>query len=198
MGERVGFSAPGNGERTAGTELAELVQRVGAGDEAAFSRLYDAVSGAVFGLAVRVMRDRAQAEEVAQEALVDVWRRAARYSPERGNVMAWVLMITHRRAVDRLRSESAADEREERAGVLDRQRPFDSVTESVLANLERERVRGCLSALTGLQRESIVLAYFNGYTYAEVAEVLRAPAGTVKTRIRDGLIRLRDCLGVGR
>ncbi|GAA4529068.1 ECF RNA polymerase sigma factor SigK [Amycolatopsis samaneae] len=194
MGKRASLSAHEGGG--AEPDLAGLLLRVATGDEAAFAEVYDLMAGAVLGLAVRMMRDRAQAEEVAQEALVDVWRRAAHYSPERGSARAWVLTIAHRRAVDRIRSEYAAEHREDRAGRLEERRPFDAVSESALANLEHERVRGCLSALTELQRESIVLAYYNGYTYVEAARVLRTPAGTVKTRIRDGLIRLRDCLGV--
>ncbi|GAA4554356.1 ECF RNA polymerase sigma factor SigK [Amycolatopsis samaneae] len=196
MGKRVSFSA--HEDRARGTEpdLADLLRQVAAGDEAAFARVYDRVAGAVLGLAVRMLRDRAQAEEVAQEVLVEVWRHATRYSPERGNALAWVMTIAHRRAIDRLRSWHAAGDREERAGRLEPRRPFDEVAESTLTSLERERVRGCLAALTELQRESIVLAYYNGYTYDEVAHVLRTPTGTVKTRIRDGLIRLRDCMGV--
>ncbi|KDN23470.1 ECF RNA polymerase sigma factor SigK [Amycolatopsis rifamycinica] len=176
----------------------ELLRRVAAGDETAFASLYDLVAGPVLGLATRVLRNHAQAEEVAQEVLVEVWRKATRYEPERGSALSWVLTIAHRRAVDRVRSHQAGADREERAGLMDVRRPFDEVTESTLAGLEQQRVRQCLAALTDLQRESIVLAYYNGYTYPEVAEVLQVAPGTVKTRIRDGLIRLRDCLGVDR
>jgi RNA polymerase sigma-70 factor (ECF subfamily) len=176
----------------------ELLRRVAAGDEAAFAGLYDLVAGPVLGLATRVLRDRAQAEEVAQEVLVEVWRKAARYAPERGSALSWVLTVAHRRAVDRVRAHQAGLERDERAARMDVRRPFDEVSESTLAGLDRLRVRQCLAELTELQRESIVLAYYNGYTYPEVAEVLKVAPGTVKTRIRDGLIRLRDCLGVDR
>jgi RNA polymerase sigma-70 factor (ECF subfamily) len=176
----------------------ELLRQVAAGDETAFASLYDLVAGPVLGLATRVLRSHAQAEEVAQEVLVEVWRKATRYEPERGSALSWVLTIAHRRAVDRVRSHQAGVDREQRAGLMDVRRPFDEVTESTLAGLEQQRVRQCLSALTDLQRESIVLAYYNGYTYPEVAEVLKVAPGTVKTRIRDGLIRLRDCLGVDR
>lgn len=176
----------------------ELLLRVAAGDEAAFTSLYDVLAGPVLGLATRVLRNRAQAEEVAQEVLVEVWRKATHFAPEQSSALSWVMMIAHRRAVDRVRSHQATVNREDRAGRMDVQRPFDDVTESTMASLEQQRVRQCLSALTELQRESVVLAYYNGYTYPEVAEVLKTPPGTVKTRIRDGLIRLRDCLGVER
>jgi RNA polymerase sigma-70 factor (ECF subfamily) len=195
MGERgrLRLQLDEEAEPVAGAE--QLLRRVAAGDEAAFASLYDLIAGPVLGLVTRVLRNHAQAEEVAQEVLVEVWRKATRFAPERGSALSWVLMIAHRRAVDRVRSHQAVLDREDR---MDVQRPFDSVSESTLAGLDQERVRKCLSALTDLQRESIVLAYYNGYTYPEVAQVLNVAPGTVKTRIRDGLIRLRDCLGVDR
>jgi len=198
MGERGRLRLPPDEAATAAPTAEELLARVAAGDETAFASLYDLVAGPVLGLATRVLRSHAQAEEVAQEVLVEVWRKATRYEPERGSALSWVLTIAHRRAVDRVRSHQAGVDREERAGLMDVRRPFDEVTESTLAGLEQQRVRQCLAALTDLQRESIVLAYYNGYTYPEVAEVLKVAPGTVKTRIRDGLIRLRDCLGVDR
>jgi RNA polymerase sigma-70 factor (ECF subfamily) len=198
MGERgrLRLQLDEEAEPVAGAE--QLLRRVAAGDEAAFASLYDLIAGPVLGLVTRVLRNHAQAEEVAQEVLVEVWRKATRFAPERGSALSWVLMIAHRRAVDRVRSHQAVLDREDRVGRMDVQRPFDSVSESTLAGLDQERVRKCLSALTDLQRESIVLAYYNGYTYPEVAQVLNVAPGTVKTRIRDGLIRLRDCLGVDR
>jgi RNA polymerase sigma-70 factor, ECF subfamily len=176
--------------------LESLLERVARGDEQAFARVYDGVSGAVLGLATRVLRDPAQAEEVTQEVMVEVWRKARHYSPDRGSVRAWVLTIAHRRAVDRVRAEQAATARETRDARLSARRPFDEVAEQVAVSLERERVRHCLDGLTDVQRESVQLAYYSGYSYREVAELLDAPLGTVKTRLRDGLIRLRDCLGV--
>ena len=191
---RLHKSSPADGKES----VDDLLVRVAAGDEAAFGSLYDVVAGPVMGLVTRVVRDRPQAEEVAQEVLVDVWRTATRFDPERGNALSWVLTIAHRRAVDRVRSQQASADREDKAGRMDVRRPFDEVAESTMANLDQQRVRQCLSALTELQRESILLAYYNGYTYPEVAAVLKVAPGTVKTRIRDGLIRLRDCLGVER
>ncbi|MCG5215587.1 ECF RNA polymerase sigma factor SigK [Streptosporangium sp. KLBMP 9127] len=176
--------------------MAGLLQRVARGDRAAFERVYEQVAGPVFGLVLRVLRDRAQSEEVAQEVLVDVWRSAARYQSSRGTAMGWVMTIAHRRAVDRVRSAQAAVDREDRLARLEVHRPFDEVAESVETRLERERIRRCLDRLTELQRESVTSAYYDGYSYREVAELLQVPLATVKSRMRDGLIRMRDCLGV--
>lgn len=184
-----GAPAPGPG-------LPGLLGRVAQGDQDAFSALYDVVGGPVLGLVRAVVRDPAQSEEVAQEVLVDVWRMAARYRPDRGGVMNWVLTLAHRRAVDRVRSAQASTEREHKAALLERTPAFDEVSEQVESRLEREQVRRCLRTLTELQRQSVTLAYYRGMTYREVAELLAVPLGTVKTRLRDGLIRLRDCLGV--
>lgn len=174
----------------------ELLVRVARGSEAAFERLYDVVVGPVFGTVRQVVRDHAQSEEVTQEVLVELWRTAARFDPERGSALSWTLTLAHRRAVDRVRSAQARANREQRVGARSTERAFDDVSETVTARLERAQVRRCLSALTELQRESVMLAYYGGRTYPEVATLLGAPLGTVKTRLRDGLIRLRDCLGV--
>jgi RNA polymerase sigma-70 factor (ECF subfamily) len=183
------------GDQESQAELGDLLTHVARGDQAAFEQVYDEVSGPVYGLALRIVRDPAQSEEVAQEVLVDVWRTASRYEPGRGSAMSWVMMLAHRRAVDRVRSAQAAAEREQRAG-REAGPAYDEVAENVQVNLEREQVRRCLSTLTETQRESITLAYYAGYTYREVGELLKVPLGTIKTRMRDGLIRLRDCLGV--
>ncbi len=170
---------------------------VARGDQNAFAALYDAVCGPVLGLTRSLLRDPAQAEEVTQEVLVEVWRSAARFEPGRGSAMGWIMTLAHRRAVDRVRSAQAASDREARAALLARTPAFDEVTEQVEARLEREQVRRCMRTLTELQRQSVTLAYYRGRTYREVAELLSLPLGTVKTRLRDGLIRLRDCMGVG-
>lgn len=193
--DRAAWSAPA--DRGAATPEQLLVE-VAKGSEAAFERLYDVLAGPVFGLVRRVVRDLAQSEEVAQEVFVELWRTAGGYRPDRGSAMNWVLTLAHRRAVDRVRSAQARTDREHRAGVASVERAFDEVAETVTARLEREQVRRCLSALTELQRESVLLAYYDGRTYTEVADVLGIPLGTIKTRMRDGLIRLRDCLGVTR
>jgi RNA polymerase sigma-70 factor (ECF subfamily) len=142
----------------------------------------------------RVLRDPAQSEEVMQEVLLDVWRNAARFDPAAGSATAWIMMLAHRRAVDRVRSEQKSAERELRAATASV--AYDQVTDAVEARLDHERVRRCLASLTELQRESVTLAYYRGYSYSEVAQLLGVAVGTVKTRMRDGLIRLRDCLGV--
>ncbi|MFE2150348.1 ECF RNA polymerase sigma factor SigK [Streptomyces lavendulae] len=178
-------------------DLATALGRVARGDEAAFVAVYEAVSPAVLGVTSAVLRDRAQAEEVTQEVFVEVWRTAGRYRRERGGVRTWVLTMAHRRAVDRVRSAQASADRERRAARLEAALPeFDEVTEAALEHEERARVRRCLEGLTALQRQSVVLAYYRGRTCREVSEALSVPLGTVKTRLRDGLLRLRDCLGV--
>ncbi|GAA4790778.1 sigma-70 family RNA polymerase sigma factor [Streptomyces sp. C10-9-1] len=188
--------APIGGPALAGPDLQELLALVARGDQDAFAELYDAVSGTVLGLVRAVLRDPAQSEEVTQEVLVEVWRTAARFKPSLGSARTWILTLAHRRAVDRVRSAQAATDREHRAALLERTPAYDEVTEQVEARLEREQVRRCLGGLTELQRQSVTLAYYRGLAYREVAELLAVPLGTVKTRLRDGLIRLRDCLGV--
>jgi RNA polymerase sigma-70 factor (ECF subfamily) len=175
-------------------QLGALLGRVARGDEDAYAAVYDRTAGQVLGLVRSIVRDPAQSEEVTQEVLLDVWRSASRFDAELGSAAAWVMTLAHRRAVDRVRSEQKAAERELR--VASSAVAYDEVAEEVEVRLDRERVRRCLGSLTELQRESVTLAYYGGYTYREVAGLLGVAIGTVKTRMRDGLIRLRDCLGV--
>lgn len=180
------------------SDVDDLLRTVAKGDERAFEQLYDVIAAPVYGLAKRILRNPAQSEEVAQEVLVEVWRRAATFDPARGSAMSWVMTMAHHRAVDRVRAEQSAANRDEKVARRDVDRPFDEVAELVATRIEHEQVRRCLSNLTELQRESIMLAYYGGHTYADVSNLLDAPLPTVKTRMRDGLIRLRDCLGVAR
>jgi RNA polymerase sigma-70 factor (ECF subfamily) len=177
--------------------LDAVLERVARGDEAAFEELYDRMSGTVFGLARSVLRDPHQAEEVAQEVLLEVWRTAPRFEAAKGSAKTWICTMAHRRAVDRVRSSQAARAREATVGAAQTERDYDVVVERVETRLEAERVRHCLDGLTVRQKDAVTLAYYGGHSYAQVATLLKLPLGTVKTRLRDGLIRLRDCLGVG-
>ena len=181
----------------AGPDLAALLRASARGDEVAFAQLYDATAARVHGLALRVVRDPAQAEEVTQEAFLDVWRTAARFDSDRGSALSWLLTVTHRKSVDLVRSAEASSRRDTSYHQQNQPIDHDSTAEAATASMEARRVRGALASLTPVQREAVELAYFGGYTHTEVATMLQLPVGTAKTRIRDGLIRLRDAMGVG-
>jgi RNA polymerase sigma-70 factor (ECF subfamily) len=188
----------GSHSRSGAVADGDLLALTATGDTAAFSALYDRVAPWVFGLVRRILRNPAQSEEVMQEVMLDVWRTASRYDAGRGSAHSWILTIAHRRAVDRVRSEQASADRTEQVGARCAEVEFDQVADTVSTRLEAEQVRRCLGTLTELQRESIELAYYNGYTYPEVAQQLGAKLPTIKPRMRDGLIRLRDCLGTSK
>jgi RNA polymerase sigma-70 factor, ECF subfamily len=181
-------------DRRGERDLNDLLIHVARGDQDAFEQLYDRLAGPAYGVIRRVLRDPSQSEEVTQEVLLEVWRTAARFDPAMGGAATWVMTIAHRRAIDRVRSSVAATEREQKTAPVNTHR--DEVADEVEASLDRERVRRCLEGLTEVQRESITLAYYGGYSYRQVAELLSVTLGAIKTRIRDGLIRMRDCLGV--
>lgn len=183
-------------ENDAPRDVDELLRASALGDEQAFAALFDAVAPFVFGLVRRVVRDPQLSEEVTQEVFVDVWRNAAVYDPSRGRGQSWILTIAHRRAVDRVRSEQAARKRNDLHGRRNQPSPYDQVAETVVERQEHADVAAALDTLTPVQRQAVELAYFQGYTYREVAELLDTPIGTIKARMRDGLIRLRDALEV--
>jgi RNA polymerase sigma-70 factor (ECF subfamily) len=199
-----GASAPGGASAstatgataTTGADLADLLRRSSRGDESAFAELYDATSRRLYGLVLRIVRDHAMSEEVTQEVYLDVWRQCARFDPERGSAISWLLTIAHRSAVDRVRASEASRRRDDAHAATHQDIDFDTTAESAQASLEAQRVRRALTTLTDAQRSAVELAYLGGYTHTEVARLLDLPLGTAKTRIRDGLIRLRDTLGV--
>jgi RNA polymerase sigma-70 factor, ECF subfamily len=176
--------------------LNDLLGQVAEGNKAAFGQLYDQCVGRVLGLVRRLLKDLAQSEEVTQEIFLEVWQNAKRYDPAKGSATTWILTMSHRRAVDRIRSSQSTRDRDTRIGLRDVETEYDSVSESVEVRVENERVGQALLRLTELQRQAVTLAYYGGYSHTEVAEMLKVPIGTVKTRLRDGMIRLRDELGV--
>ncbi|GAB34838.1 RNA polymerase ECF-type sigma factor SigK [Gordonia otitidis NBRC 100426] len=191
--ERRGLSV--TADHDAGTRLPILLEKIASGDETAFSEFYDLTSHRVYGMVLRVLRDPGYSEETTQEVYLQVWRSASTFRPELGSALSWLITLAHRRAVDRVRSETASARREETYGAEDYTAMFDEVSEAVDKRETSSQVRGCLETLTDVQRESIGLAYYEGLTYREVSERLSVALPTIKSRIRDGLARLRTCLG---
>ncbi len=196
-GSRSPRTAPSGAGILGNEELAALVSASADGDSDAFAVLYDATSARIYGVVLRVLRSPDHAVEVTQEVYVEVWRQAARYQPKRGSVFGWMTTMAHRRAVDRVRSVSSDAARDDRYAHESAAPEVDRVWEGVEQNLDVERVRRALQSLSAPQREAIQLSYFGGYSQAQIADRLDLPLGTVKTRIRDGLIKLRDTMGVG-
>ena len=187
---------PVTGREEENEHLVGLMARSTRGHEDAFAELYDLTSARVHGVILRVLRSADHAAEVTQEVYVEIWRQSARYEPERGSVVGWMTTMAHRRAVDRVRSVTSEVARDEKYAVKTADREVDLVWDGVEQKLDVERVRKGMASLTAIQREALTLAYFRGYTQSQVAQLLKLPLGTVKTRIRDGLIGLRDALGV--
>ena len=177
------------------TTTDNLLRRAGRADREAFALLYDEVAPMVYGIALRVVRDRARAEEISQEAFLKIWDKAARYDAGRGSARAWIAAIAHRSAVDVVRSEAASRRRTLQVGARSLDASFDVVAESVERREDRAKVRAAVERLTPVQRQAIDLAYFGGLTYREVAESLDRPLGTIKTRMRSALLALSDILG---
>ena len=175
--------------------IGELLRRAGRGDQSAFAELYDALSPLVYGVVLKVVRDPSQAEEVAQEVFVELWRLAARFDGTKGSAKTWAATLAHRRAIDRVRSEQASRVRQDRDANQTIPNERDVVASEVESSFDQVRVRRAVLQLSELQREAVELAYFGGHTYREVAVLLNVAEGTVKSRIRDGMIRLRDELG---
>lgn len=173
-----------------------LLLRIADGDRQAFAELYDTMAARVLGLVVRVLVDRAQSEEVLQDVFLEVWQTASRFAPDKGRGRTWVLTIAHRRSVDRVRSAQSASDRDLRIGRANQDVAFDPVAENVELAIEAERLVDALGQLPEAQRESLLLAYYGGYSQTEIATMTGTPLGTVKTRMRDGLTRLRARLGV--
>ncbi len=184
------------GREAEAAHLVALMERSARGHEEAFAELYDLTSRRLYAVILRVLRSADHAAEVTQEVYIEIWRQSARYVPSKGSVIAWMTTMAHRRAVDRVRSVTSEVARDERYAVVGQEREVDQVWEGVEQKLDVERVRKGLASLTEIQREALTLAYFGGYTQSQVAQLLKLPLGTVKTRIRDGLIGLRDALGV--
>ncbi len=187
---------PDPGREAEAAHLVDLMARAARGHEDSFAEVYDLTSTRVHAVILRVLRSPDHAAEVTQEVYVEIWRQSARYAPDRGSVLAWMTTMAHRRAVDRVRSVTSEVARDDRYAVSDVERDVDQVWDGVEQRLDGERVRRGMASLTQIQREALTLAYFGGYTQSQVAQLLKLPLGTVKTRIRDGLIGLRDALGV--
>lgn len=193
--ERIGYRSM-TGPPRLSSDLDALLRRVARRDPDAFAAFYDHTRTRVYGLVVRVLRDSGYSEETTQEVYLEAWRTAGSYDPGKGSALSWLLTMAHRRAVDRVRSEQAAGQRESRYGAANLDPPNDVVADSAIASDERRRVSECLDGLTDAQRQCIQMAYYDGLTYLEVSRRLSANLSTIKSRMRDALRSLRDCLGV--
>lgn len=183
-------------ELPARLDVDDLLLGVASGDQSAFSDLYDRVAPRVFGVVRRQLIDHAQSEEVTQEVFLEIWQSARRFEPNKGAATTWILTMAKRRAIDRIRSAQAARDRDTRVGIRDFENEYDNVSEAAEITVERKRVGQAMRQLPDAQREAIALAYDGGLSHSEIAERLGVPIGTVKTRLRDGMIRLRSELGV--
>ena len=177
-------------------ELAVILANVAGGDQSAFAEFYDRTSSRVYGMVLRVLRDPGFSEEAVQEVYLQAWKSADSFDPAKGSALSWLLTLAHRRAVDRVRSEQSSSDRQALYDTTNATPEFDVVSDEVTRRDEHRAVTDCLETLTDTQRQSVTLAYYGGRTYREVAEDLGVAIPTIKSRIRDGLLRLRGCLGV--
>lgn len=180
------------------TPLADLLGRVASGDARAFQDFYEQTSARVHGMVLRVLRDPGYSEETTQEVYLQVWHTAAAFDPSRGSALSWLITLAHRRAIDRVRSEQSGTNREGNYGAANWSADFDSVADEIARREDVREVTDCLEALTEVQRSTVTLAYYGGLTYREVSDRLSVALPTVKSRIRDGLSRLKDCLAGGK
>lgn len=188
--QRSDSSAPAVSDRDA-------VRRLAGGEADALAGLYDRHSRAVYSLALRIVTDDGEAQDVVQEVFAQAWKQAGRYDPARGSVAAWLLTITRSRAIDRLRSRRTkpdAGRVPQDVATLDVPDPARGQEQAVLTDEAASRLRAALAELPMLQRAAIELAYYEGFTQSEIAARLEEPLGTVKTRIRAGLMKLREAL----
>ena len=188
-------SAPGQAAEHADRHL---IERLARGDGEALGDIYDRHARRVYSLVLRIVRDQGDAEELVQEVFAQAWQQSARYAPSRGSVAAWLLTMARSRAIDRLRARRSRPDLDQPDAIPD---PPDHApgAEDVLDEATRAAgVRSAMNALTMMERLAIELAFFEGYTHTEIAERLEQPLGTVKTRIRQGLLKLRDQLTGGK
>lgn len=176
----------------------DLLIQISRGDQRAFSEFYDRLAPRVLGLIRRLLLDQAQSEEVMQEVFLEVWQSANRFDPNKGGGFTWIMTMAHARAIDRVRSAQASRNRDTRIGIRDYNPGYDDVADTVEVRVEHERVEHAMRALSEAQRQAVCLAYYGGLSHSEIAEKTDVPIGTVKTRVRDGMIRLRETLGVAK
>ena len=193
------LDAVSRGARPSAETDAELVRQMKAGNEAAFATFYDRFAPGLFSMIYAILRDQKESEDVLQEAFLQMWKRVATYNAQRSSLFTWAVMISRHKAIDRLRArqrqlrlaEAIASEASHASTPASTDRGDDALAQSD----ERDRVRAALSRVGHAQREAIDLAFFGGLTQAQISEKLGAPLGTVKARIRRGLLALRDLLG---
>jgi RNA polymerase sigma-70 factor (ECF subfamily) len=191
----VGYPQTSIETRNRSNELAALVRRVADQDERAMAELYDSTSRLVYGLVTRIVVDPSTAEEVLTDVYMQVWRQADRYDQQRGAPLAWLTTIARSRALDRVRSGSQEQRRTEPLDVASQHTSEVGADEATLAGEVRTQVRRALELLSAEQRQVIELAYYGGLSHSEIALELGQPLGTVKTRTRLGMIKLREALG---